>query len=210
MKKRLFYFALVLLFALIIFWIYVYATTRKQIFTDSTTLPMAKVAIIFGAGIFGDRPSAYLQDRLDAGIALYREGKVQKLLLTGDNGTDAHDELTVMKTYCAERGIPPAAIYLDYAGFDTYSSIVRAREIFGVTEATLVSQKYHLKRAIYLANHLDIKANGFSANAREYVFYTKNLLREYPALVKSGLDLLFNREPKFLGEKVPIDGASNF
>jgi SanA protein len=184
--------------------------TNDLIIEDLNQIPNTKVAIIFGAGINGNTPSSYLQDRLDAGILLYKTQKVKKLLLSGDNGNDAHDELTVMKNYCFEKGVDTTKIYLDYAGFDTYSTMYRAKKIFDLDSAILVSQKYHLNRAIYLGSKMGVKSIGFVANKREYTNYLYVQFREFFSVFKSTIDVLRNRKPRFLGEKVSIDGVSNY
>jgi len=168
------------------------------------------VAIIFGAGVRKDRPSKYLKDRLDAGILLYQSKKVTRLLLSGDNGRKSYDEISVMKNYCLDKGVNPDHIFLDYAGFDTYSTLFRAKHIFKVKKAVLVSQNYHLDRAVFTGNLLGIESSGFIANKGSYAGYRMNSIREFFAVAKSGLDLLGNRKPKYLGKKIDIMGKSNF
>jgi len=107
--------------------IYVASKTDDLIFENQKELPKTDVAIIFGAGIKDNQPGRYLKDRLDAGISLYKNNKVQKILLSGDNGNDAHDELTVMKLYCYKNGVDTTKIYIDYAGFDSYSTMYRPK-----------------------------------------------------------------------------------
>ncbi len=168
------------------------------------------MGIIFGAGINGDQPSKYLKDRLDAGILLYKTHKIDKILLSGDNGRDEHDELTVMKTYCFNHGVDTSKIFIDYAGFDTYSTMYRASHIFKIKKATLVSQEYHLNRAIYIGQKLEVKSIGFSANKGEYLGYQYVTFREYGSIFKSFFDVIRNREPRFLGNEININGVSNY
>ncbi|MBC6110221.1 vancomycin high temperature exclusion protein [Pedobacter fastidiosus] len=189
---------------------YVKLTTDSLIFSSKNNVPKAKVAIIFGAGINGNKPSKYLKDRLDAGISLYKSHKVDKLLLSGDNGRDEHDELTVMKLYCYENGVDTNKIYIDYAGFDSYSTMYRAKEIFKVDTAILVSQKYHLNRCVYIGNELGIKSYGFSANNGTYLGYKYVSFREYLAITKSVIDVWRKRKPQYLGEPVEVNGPSNY
>ncbi|WP_211660338.1 SanA/YdcF family protein [Pedobacter nototheniae] len=189
---------------------YVKSKTNPSIFSNQNGLPKSNVAIIFGAGINNNKPSKYLKDRLDAGIKLYKENKVQKLLLSGDNGNDAHDELTVMKIYCYEHGVDTTKIYIDYAGFDSYYTMYRAKNLFKVDTAILVSQKYHLNRAIYIGNKLGIKSYGFVANQGTYPGYNYVRFRESFAIVKSVLDVARNRNPHFMGETININGPSNY
>jgi vancomycin permeability regulator SanA len=125
-------------------------------------VPAAPVAIVFGAGLDGTRPSPALEDRLDAAVALYRAHKVPHLLVTGDNSRTSYDEPTAMRTYLVAHGVPAGAITRDDAGFDTFDSCARARTIFGVRRAVLVTQDYHLARALYLCQHLGIRSVGLS------------------------------------------------
>ena len=190
--------------------IYVASKTGDLIFESQKGLPKTNVAIIFGAGIKDNQPGRYLKDRLDAGIRLYKNNKVQKILLSGDNGNDAHDELTVMKLYCYKNGVDTTKIYIDYAGFDSYSTMYRAKEIFKVDTAILVTQKYHLNRCIFIGEKLGIKSYGYSANRGEYKGYKYYSFREHFSVFKSVLDVARNREPHFLGETVDINGLSNY
>jgi len=190
--------------------IFVSDATDRLIFESQNELPKANVAIIFGAGIKGNKPGRYLKDRLDAGISLYKNNKVQKLLLSGDNGNDAHDELTVMKLYCFEKGVDTTKIYIDYAGFDSYSTMYRAKKIFKVDTAILVSQKYHLNRCVYIGEKLGVKSYGYAADKGEYKGLKYYSFREYFSIAKSYFDVARNRKPRFLGETVAISGASNY
>ncbi len=189
---------------------YVKSKTDLFIYTTKNNLQKTEVGIIFGAGINGNTPSKYLKDRLDAGISLYKSHKIEKILLSGDNGNDEHDELTVMKNYCYKNGVDTTKIYIDYAGFDTYSTMYRAKYIFKINKAILISQKYHLNRAIYLGNKLGIKSIGYSANVGEYNGYKYVKTREYLSIFKSVLDVMRNRKPHFLGLEVNINGLSNY
>ncbi|RLJ73603.1 SanA/YdcF family protein [Pedobacter alluvionis] len=184
--------------------------TNPAIYSNEQDIPKTKVAIIFGAGINGNKPSKYLKDRLDAGIKLYKNNKIDKILLSGDNGSDAHDELTVMKLYCYEHGVDTNKIYLDYAGFDSYSTLYRSKFIFDIDTAILVSQKYHLNRCINIGDKLGIKSYGFVADQGTYQGFKYASFREYFAVVKSTIDLMIGRKPHFLGEKVNINGPSNY
>ena len=184
--------------------------TDPVIFSKEKDTPGSKVAIIFGAGINNNKPSKYLKDRLDAGIELYKNNKIDKILLSGDNGSDEHDELTVMKLYCYQHGVDTNKIYLDYAGFDSYSTLYRSKYIFNIDTAILVSQKYHLNRCINIGNKLGVKSYGFAADKGTYQGYKYASFREYFALVKSIIDLMIGRKPHFLGEKISINGPSNY
>lgn len=184
--------------------------TENEIYSELANVQGTKVAIIFGAGVRNNKPSKYLKDRLDAGISLYKNHKVEKILLSGDNGRDEYDELTVMKLYCYDHGVDTAKIYIDYAGFDSYSTMYRAKHIFKVDTAILVSQDYHLNRCVYLGNALGVKSYGFNANTGVYMGYKYYSIREKLSITKSTFDVLRNRKPKYLGNPVDINGPSNY
>ena len=140
-------------------WVLVSGTPRYDRVED---VPHRPVAIVFGAGINGDQPSPALAGRLDAAVALYQAGTVPHLLVTGDNHVAGYDEVTVMRTYLIDHGVPGSAITRDYAGLDTYDSCVRAHDIFGVRSAVLVTQDYHLARAVFTCQGVGIDAVGFA------------------------------------------------
>ena len=208
--KTLVYLFFIGLIAIISVNVYVQNSTKKNIHHSLKRFPKNDVGIIFGAGINGDKPSKYLKDRLDAGILLYKAKRINKILLSGDNGSEEYDELTVMKNYCFKHGVDTSKIFIDYAGFDTYSTMYRAKHIFKIKKATLISQKYHLNRAIYIGKHLGIKSVGYSANKGEYSGYEYVTFREYLSIFKSFFDVLRNREPHFLGNPIDINGVSNY
>lgn len=189
---------------------YVKSATKKHIYYSLKKFPKNDVGIIFGAGVKVDQPSKYLKDRLDAGILLYKSNRINKILLSGDNGSEEYDELTVMKNYCFNHGVDSTKIFIDYAGFDTYSTMYRAKHIFKIKRATLISQEYHLNRAIYIGQELGIKSVGYSANSGEYRGYQYVTFREYGSVFKSFFDVLRNREPHFLGNPIDINGVSNY
>lgn len=208
--KKFLLIAVIGLIAVISINYYVKSETKPLIYHHANGTPDEKVAIIFGAGIRNDRPSKYLKDRLDAGIELYKLKKVSKLLLSGDNGSDEHDELTVMKHYCYEHGVDTTKIFLDYAGFDTYSTMYRAKHIFKIDRAILVSQEYHLNRAIYIGNKLGIASVGLAADVGKYRNFKYVKFRECFTICKAVLDVARKRKPHFLGHEVNIDGVSNY
>ncbi|HVY62883.1 MAG TPA: ElyC/SanA/YdcF family protein [Planctomycetota bacterium] len=169
--------------------------------------PAAPVAIVFGAGVRGDRLSAVLVDRLDTAVALYRGGKVRKLLVSGDHGRKTYDEPGAMAAYLEARGIPPEDVFLDHAGFDTYASLYRAKAVFAVERALLVSQEFHLPRALYYARRLGIEAAGVAADRRRYLRARWYAVRECLASLKAVLVAdVFRPLPRFLGPRIPISG----
>ena len=177
---------------------------NPYMFTDITDVPGSQVAMVLGASVVRGVPSQILQARADAAIALYNEGKVQKILVTGDNGALSHDEVTPVRKYLLDAGIAAGDIFLDHAGFDTYSSMYRARDVFTVESMIIVTQDFHLPRAVFLARHLGIEAYGLAAAGREKSAYDYS--REIPASVKALGNLLVGRVPKYLGDAIPITG----
>ncbi len=149
----------------------IYADVRLRhnaIYTNNRDVPAAPVAIVFGAGYNRRGLSPILADRVTTGVALYKAGKVRRLLLTGDNGAVTHNEPEAMCQFALKMGVPRRAIMLDYAGFRTYDSLYRARHTFGVHRAILVTQAYHLPRALYTARALGLDAWGVCADRRDY------------------------------------------
>ena len=184
--------------------------TRRDRSTDPASLPHKQVAIVLGAGIRGDgRPTLFLRDRLNGAIQLYRLGKVDGLLMTGDNHVATYDEATSMRDYALAQGVPASAITLDYAGFDTYDSCYRARAVFGVQSAILVTQSYHLPRAVYTCRGVGIDAVGLGVPdwgtypAGQMAHYQ---VREMLASVKAMWDVdLGHPSPRYLGPHVQLN-----
>ncbi len=181
--------------------IYTNAATASKRFT-AQNVPKNQVAIVFGAGVLPDgTPTPYLKVRLQTAAALYKTGSVKKLLLTGDNSTSHHNEPVAMRKYVEGLGVPARAITLDYAGFNTYDSCYRARHIFGVTKATLVSHGYHLPRAITTCQGLGIASVGVPADTGKGRQYSVNyLFRELVSTDKAILQLHFKPQPTVLGK----------
>lgn len=204
------YLAIIGLVAIVSINYHVNSSTKKYIHYSIKKFPKNDVGIIFGAGINGNQPSKYLKDRLDAGIMLWKAKRINKILLSGDNGREEYDELTVMKNYCYTHGVDTTKIFIDYAGFDTYSTMYRAKYIFKIKKATLISQEYHLNRAIYIGNKLGIKSAGYSANKGQYLGYDYVRFRESLSICKAFCDVFRNREPHFLGGEININGMSNY
>lgn len=181
--------------------------SADRIYDDIKQLPSAEVVLILGARVYGDnRMSSVFLDRVQTALEVYEAGKVEKIIVSGDHGTKYYDEVNVVKDYLLEKGVPGEDIFLDHAGFDTYDSIYRAREIFGVSSLIISTQNFHLSRAIYIAKGLGLEVSGISANRRTYVFSTNYNLRESLARVKAFFNLLLKSESKFLGEPIPISG----
>lgn len=185
-----------------------YARSRIYLTSDS---PSAPVAIVFGAGLRRDgSPTPVLRDRVETAVELYRLGKVQKILMSGDNRFLNYNEPGAMAAYAAELGVPQEDIALDYAGRRTYDTCYRARDIFNIQNALLITQSFHLPRAIYTCNALGVSAVGVSADRRVYhinslAFWT---LREMPATLVALWELWVSRPIPVLGEPEPILSAS--
>jgi vancomycin permeability regulator SanA len=188
-----------------------YFSYQPAIYANPADVPSAPVAIVFGAAIRPDgEPSSMLADRIDAAVELYKAGKVQRILMSGDNSRPYYDEVTAMKHHAVEKGVPPEHVNLDYAGFRTYDSCYRARAIFGIDNAILVTQRYHLPRALYLANSMGIKAVGLKAGLDRYPGQDYYNLREAAALVVTWYEVnILHPLPRFLGEPVNLETQNN-
>lgn len=172
-------------------------------------IPRRKVAVVLGARVYRNGyPSAVLRDRLDAAIDLYRAGKVEKLLMSGDNRNANYNEATAMRNYALEAGIPPEDVVRDFAGFRTFDSMYRARELWGLDEFLVVSQRFHLPRALYIARHLGINAFGVATREQVYRTTPKLHLRERFAWLLAWMDVITNRKPHHLGERESLDGTA--
>ncbi len=183
-------------------------SARRHIVAGPQDAPAAEVAIVLGARVYPDgTPSPMLADRLATGVELYKVGKVDKLLMSGDHGTTTYDEVNVMLRYCLDRGVPDEDVFTDHAGFDTYDTMYRARDVFKVTDALVVTQDFHLPRAVYIARSLGLDATGVVADIQPYTNEWRFALREWPARVKAFFQLHVTKPgPRFLGPAIPIDG----
>lgn len=180
--------------------------SENRTYTDVNLIPNAYVGILLGTSkiLNSGYENLYYRYRIDAIIKLYKAGKIQRILISGDNSRKEYDEPNDMRNDLVAEGIDSNHIVLDYAGFRTFDSIKRLKEIFGQTKATVISQKFHNERAIYIASKMDIELNGFNAKDVNTYYGFKTQLREYLARVKTVLDFIIGVEPKFLGEKVVI------
>lgn len=162
--------------------------------------------LVLGAGVNGDRPSHMLQDRLDVAIDLYEKNVSSKLLMTGDHGRKNYDEVNVMKQYAIDQGIPSENVFMDHAGFSTYESIYRARDVFKAEKILIVTQEYHLYRALYIAKSLGLDADGVPSDPRQYVGQSYREFREMLARSKDFLFCIVKPLPKYLGDAIPVSG----
>lgn len=183
----------------------IYVVTKAYIYNDATKASGAEVALIPGAAILqGGTLSPIFMDRANSAITLYEAKKVSKILVSGDNSTVSHNEVNPVRLYLLSKGIPDQDIFLDHAGFDTYSTMYRARAIFGVSSVLITSQSFHLPRAVFIARRLGLQAYGVNADVGTMLF--QNYLREVFANEKAVFDLLFHTKPKYLGDTIPIMG----
>ena len=180
------------------------ARSHQRIYTVDD-VPDRRVAIVFGAGYWADgRLSAILEDRVHTAVQLYQQGHVRKLLMTGDNRTQDYNEPQQMRQFALQLGVPDADIILDYAGHRTYDSCYRANRIFGVTDATLVTQAYHLDRALFTATGLGIDAVGVRADRRDYTYIEHYWWRELLATTLAWWEVYVTRPTPIMGEELPI------
>lgn len=170
----------------------------------------ADCILVLGCQVKSDgTPSHMLEDRLRMGVELYQLGASPKLLMSGDHGQDEYNEVATMKRYAVDAGIPDTDVFMDHAGFSTYESLYRAKEIFGAEKLIIVSQEYHLYRALYIAQQLGIEAYGVGADYRTYWGQSKREVREILARCKDMLTTAFSMSPTYGGEAIPIQGDGN-
>ena len=166
--------------------------------------------IVLGASVLdSETPSLMLEDRLKKGIELYYATSVPKLLMSGDHGGMYYDEVNVMKNYAIKEGVPSSDIFMDHAGFSTYESMYRAKEIFGAEKIVIVTQEYHLSRAIYIAESLGLEAYGVPADYREYSAQSFWNAREALARVKDFFYSVIKPNPTYLGEPIDLSGSGD-
>ncbi len=203
-------FSVLLIATVTIINIYVVRSTEDQIIAQDAAIEEdLDCIIVLGAFVYSNgEPSPILKERLDTGISLYKEGVSDKLLLSGDNGQKEYNEVIPMREYALKQGVPDEDIYLDYAGFSTYESMYRLRDIFQVEKAVVVTQTYHLYRALYIGNSLDLNVVGVSAPDRENGQKGRDI-REVFARVKSVGLVLTGADPTYLGDTVSLDVPQN-
>lgn len=188
--------------------VYVKSSAKDMIISAEEALKKdAECILVLGAGVRSDgSPSPMLEDRILTGVDLYNKGVSNRLLMSGDHSTKEYDEVNTMKRYATEMGIPSEHVFMDHVGISTYDSIYRAKEIFQANKIIIVTQKYHLYRALNISKSLDIEAYGVSADVRVYAGQDSRELREKVARVKDFVMAIFKPNPKFLGDAIPISG----
>lgn len=180
--------------------------TNSKVFDEVQSIPYNRVALLLGAAKLrkSGNPNLYFQNRIKATEELFNARKIDFIVISGDNGRDDYNEPMDMQNELIRLGIPKERIYLDYAGFRTYDSVIRINKIFGQTKFTVISQNFHNRRAIYIAQSHGLQAVGFNAEDIDAYSGLKTNLREVFARVKVFLDLFLNIDPKFLGEPINI------
>ncbi len=210
-KKWLTIGAVILILLLLFIWAcnyWIEKSTANQVFNNIDTLPQNDVALVLGTSKYtvNGYQNPYFYYRIEAAVKLYQTKKVKHILVSGDNRFKSYNEPKQMQQALEKRGIPTNAITLDYAGFRTLDSVVRSKEVFGQKRITIVSQKFHNHRALFIANRRSINAVAFNAQDIDIRFGLKTMLREYLARCKAVLDIIIlNKQPKFLGEKINIE-----
>lgn len=209
--KRILYICLALVAVVVLFVVAcnlaVVKTADSRMYTDVTAVPKNRVGLLLGTNPIGrtGNPNTFYVNRIQAALALYRAGKVERFLISGDNSREEYDEPTWMKEDLMKAGVPDSVIYLDYAGFRTYDSMVRAKEVFGLNAFTIISQPFHNERAIYLATRKGMDVVGFNAQDTQFRRWKIRMtMREWLARTKAVLDVYTHKEPHFLGEPIEI------
>ena len=184
-----------------------FADSRILTEEEAATLSEVDCILVLGCGVRPDgTPSAMLADRLQRGVSLYQNGVSPKILMSGDHGQDDYDEVNTMKNYALEKGVPTEDVFMDHAGFSTYESMYRAKEIFKAEKIVIVTQQYHLYRAVYIAEQLGLEAYGVSCNYHDYSGQFMRDVREVLARVKDFGMCITKPEPTVLGEVIPVQG----
>lgn len=216
-KKRLPFIAIIALVALITVAIvtilginaYVKADVGDQILSAEDAIELTDVdcIVVLGCLVKSDgNPSDMLADRLRRGIELYENGAAPKMIMSGDHGQADYDEVNTMKQVAINAGVPSDDVFMDHAGFSTYETVYRAKEIFGAKKIIIVTQEYHLYRALYIAKQLGIEAYGVAADYRTYQGQTNRDVREILARCKDFFTVIFQPEPTYLGDTIPVSG----
>ena len=182
------------------------SSTKGFIKTNTNDLPNCKTALLLGTSklLKNGHSNQYFYNRIIATVDLFKSGKIKFIIISGDNSQSNYNEPLDMKNALIKNGIPDSLIYLDYAGFRTFDSVIRAKEIFGQSSFIIISQEFHNQRAIYIARHYGIEAYGFNAKDVNAYMGFKTKLRELFARVKVFIDFIIGEKPKFMGERIQV------
>ena len=188
---------------------YVKSVAKERIVTveETATLEDVDCIIVLGCQVRDDGTLSHmLRDRLMRGLEVYHAGATPKLLMSGDHGRKEYDEVNAMKQYAIENGVPSEHVFMDHAGFSTYETVYRAKEIFEADKVIIITQEYHLYRALYIADKLGLEAYGVSADLNKYAGQSMRDFREVLARCKDWAMCIFKPEPTYLGESIPVNG----
>lgn len=185
---------------------YVKKSVNENIIEISNIKENYDAILVLGAGLKNGKPSPVLKDRLDTAYEAYIKGASSKIIVSGDHGRKNYDEVNVMKDYLISKGVPSDNIFMDHAGFSTYDTIYRAKEIFLCDKVLIITQEFHIFRSLYIAKKLDLEAEGVSATLRHYSEENKFELREILARNKDFVKTIFKPKPKYLGDTIPVFG----
>lgn len=183
-------------------------TATNRMYDDVSAIPYNRVGVLLGTSPKGRRgnPNPFYINRIQACAALYNAGKIERILVSGDNSRHTYDEPTCIQQDLLAAGIPDSVIYLDYAGFRTYDSMVRAKEVFGLTSFTIISQPFHNERALYIATRKGLDVVAFNApDVQLHRWQIRMTVREWLARTKAVLDVYTGKQPHFLGEPITIE-----
>ena len=186
---------------------YIKGFAKPYVISNPDDAPVSDAVMVLGAYVdSGGRPSLVLRDRLDYGYELYAQGRAGKIIVSGDHGQKEYNEVAAMRDYLLEKGVPREDIFMDHAGFNTYDSMYRAKEIFGVETLLIATQEFHISRSVYIARKLGMEAYGYPSPDRSVLRMGLYNRRESLARVKAFWDVLIKRQPRFLGDAIPIGG----
>lgn len=189
---------------------YVVNSSKKYITDiDGAKKINADCIVVLGAGVSGGKPSLMLQERLDKGIELYKAGAAPKIIMSGDHGRTNYNEVGIMREYALQNGVAAEDIFMDHAGFSTYETMYRVRDVFEAENIIAVSQNYHLYRCVYIAKSLGLNVCAVSCDTRRYAGQTLRDIREIIARNKDFLNVKICPEPTFLGDTIPVTGDGN-
>ncbi|MCL2504212.1 MAG: YdcF family protein [Coriobacteriia bacterium] len=208
-KLRLFALAIVLVIvSFLAIQVGMIQSAKPYLVDDAADAPECDAIMVLGALVHSKGvPSLALSTRLDNGYELYAQGKAKKILVSGDHGRDNYDEVSTMREYLVQKGVPREDIFMDHAGFNTYDSMYRAKAVFGIERLLVCTQDFHISRSLYIARGLGIDAYGYPCEDRAAYNMKKQYPRESLARVKAFFEVAMGREPKYLGDPIPITGS---
>lgn len=212
MKKIILFFFRICIFIFALFLlinIYICFDVKSQIVSENSSFEDYDCILVLGAGVRNGKPTPMLNDRLQESVFLYKTNASNRILMSDDHGQKNYDEVNAMKKFAISKGIPTSHIFMDHAGFSTYESLYRAKEIFQADKIIIVTQEYHLYRALYIANELGIEAVGVSATKKDYSGQFMREMREILARVKDFFNCIIKPEPTYLGDSIPVSGDGN-